>query len=72
MFLGGDDSEENLAVLCFACHHQLQPCAAGCGRWAKIPAPLCRHCETRRRLEALLPDLTWEEIKERYPSLEGA
>jgi 5-methylcytosine-specific restriction endonuclease McrA len=50
---GGDDSEANLMVLCFACHHHLQPCAAGCGRWAKKPATLCRRCWTRRRLAEL-------------------
>ena len=43
---GGDDSEANLLVLCFACHHHVQPCAAGCGRWAKKPAKLCRRCQT--------------------------
>ncbi len=50
---GGDDSEANLLVLCFACHHHLQPCADGCGRWAKKPATLCRQCWTRRRLQEL-------------------
>lgn len=48
---GGDDSEQNLLVLCFACHHHVQPCAAGCGRWAKKPAQLCRQCRTARDLE---------------------
>lgn len=48
---GGDDSEQNLLVLCFACHHHVQPCAAGCGHWAKKPAPLCRQCRTRHELE---------------------
>lgn len=48
---GGDDSERNLLVLCFACHHHVQPCAAGCGRWAKKPARLCRQCRTREDLE---------------------
>ena len=28
---GGDDSEENLQVLCFQCHHSLVPCRTGCG-----------------------------------------
>jgi 5-methylcytosine-specific restriction endonuclease McrA len=56
VFLGGDDAEENLAVLCFACHHHLRPCANGCGRWAKLPAARCRRCETQRRLEAWLGD----------------
>lgn len=54
VFRGGDDSEENLAVLCFACHHHLRPCAGGCDRWAKKPASLCRHCATERRLAELL------------------
>jgi hypothetical protein len=66
---GGDDAQENLLVLCFACHHHLRPCATGCGRWAKKPAALCRHCETRRRLESLYPSSTWEEIKARLPAL---
>ena len=47
---GGDDSEKNLLVLCFACHHHLQPCAAGCGRWAKKPAVVCRRCQDQGRL----------------------
>lgn len=50
---GGDDSEENLLVLCFACHHQLQPCSTGCGRWTKKPNTICRHCWTQHRLEEL-------------------
>jgi len=66
---GGDDAEENLMVLCFACHHHLQPCATGCGRWAKEPLSLCRHCETRHRLEALYPEATWDELKVRFPAL---
>lgn len=53
VFRGGDDSEANLAVLCFVCHHHLQPCADGCGRWAKKPHTLCRRCATERRLEEL-------------------
>lgn len=53
VFRGGDDSPENLMVLCFVCHHHLRPCAAGCGRWAKKPATLCRRCRTERRLEEL-------------------
>ena len=48
IFAGGDDAEENLMVLCFACHHHLRPCEAGCGRWAKLPARLCRRCQTER------------------------
>ena len=50
---GGDDSEENLLVLCFACHHHVQPCAEGCGRWTRKPSTICRHCRTQRRLEEL-------------------
>ena len=50
---GGDDSEANLLVLCFACHHHLQPCATGCGRWTKKPATVCRHCRTQHRLDEL-------------------
>ena len=67
---GGDDDPANLMVLCIACHHHLRPCATGCGRWAKRPARLCRHCETRRRLEHLYPTSSWEEIKAMVPSLE--
>jgi len=66
---GGDDGEDNLLVLCFACHHDLQPCNSGCGGWAKRTAALCRHCQTRRRLEDLLPSATWDEIKARFPGL---
>ena len=66
---GGDDSEANLLVLCFACHHHVQPCGTGCGHWAKKPATLCRHCRTRRELEGLYSDWTWEAIKARHPSL---
>jgi hypothetical protein len=69
VFRGGDDDQGNLTVLCFACHHHLQPCATGCGRWAKKPASLCRHCETRRRLEVMYPASSWEEIKARLPAL---
>ena len=47
---GGDDSEANLLVLCFACHHHLQPCSAGCGRWARKPASVCRRCQDQSRL----------------------
>jgi hypothetical protein len=50
---GGHDREDNLMVLCFACHHHLQSCAAGCGGWAKKPATVCRRCLTRQRLEEL-------------------
>jgi len=72
IFRGGDDSEENLRVLCFACHHHLQPCATGCGLWAKKPRRLCRHCATRSQLEARYPEAGWEEIKARLPSLARA
>jgi 5-methylcytosine-specific restriction endonuclease McrA len=47
---GGDDSEANLLVLCFACHHQVQPCANGCGHWAKKPFRVCRQCRTHAAL----------------------
>lgn len=50
VFRGGDDAESNLEVLCFACHHHVQPCSTGCGRWAKLPAALCRRCHTERLL----------------------
>ena len=50
---GGDDSDANLLVLCIACHHQLQPCSMGCGRWTKKPHKVCRHCWTQRRLQEL-------------------
>ena len=53
VFRGGDDSPANLEVLCFACHHHVRPCAGGCGRWAKLPASLCRSCQTERRLAQL-------------------
>lgn len=66
---GGDDSEANLMVLCFACHHHLQPCAEGCGRWAKKPATVCSRCRLRHRLEEVYPGLSWDEIKARHPGL---
>lgn len=66
---GGDDSEANLMVLCFACHHHLQPCAEGCGRWARKPATVCSRCRLRHQLQHVYPDLSWEEIKARHPSL---
>jgi hypothetical protein len=50
---GGDDSDENLLVLCFACHHHLQPCARACGHWTKKPNTVCRHCWTQERLNEL-------------------
>ena len=64
---GGDDREENLQVLCFACHHRLQPCATGCGAWASKRFGICRNCQMRRLLESLMPGATWEDIKARYP-----
>ena len=66
---GGDDADENLLVLCFVCHHRLQPCMTGCGRWAKKPNRLCRHCAMRRRLEERYPDDSWEDIKRKLPGL---
>ena len=65
---GGDDSEQNLQVLCFACHHVLQPCRTGCGAWASKRRGVCQNCLTRAQLEKLMPGGTWEEIKARYPS----
>ena len=68
MLQGGDDGEENLQVLCFACHHQLRPCVTGCGAWAgRRSGGVCRNCQTRRALERLLPGATWDEIKVRNP-----
>lgn len=64
---GGDDGEENLQVLCFPCHHHLQPCATGCGAWANKRIGVCRNCHMRRTLELLMPGATWDEIKARYP-----
>jgi len=69
VFRGGDDSEANLLVLCFACHHRLQPCATGCGRWAKKPNRLCRFCALRKRLEEIYPDRSWGDIKSRLPGM---
>ncbi len=65
---GGDDREENLQVLCFACHHHLQPCATGCGAWASKRSGVCRNCQMRHALEQLMPGATWDEIKVRFPS----
>jgi hypothetical protein len=65
---GGDDSEENLQVLCFQCHHSLVPCSTGCGAWAGRRRGICQNCLTRAQLERLMPDATWDEIKARYPS----
>ena len=64
---GGDDGEDNLQVLCFACHHHLQPCATGCGAWAGKRFGTCRNCQTRHALEQLMPGATWEEVKARFP-----
>lgn len=64
---GGHDGEDNLQVLCFACHRQLQPCITGCGAWTKRAAGVCQHCLTRKRLEELIPDASWEDIKARFP-----
>jgi len=64
---GGHDGEDNLQVLCFACHHNLQPCRTGCGAWASRRYGVCRNCQMRRTLERLMPGATWEEIKARYP-----
>ncbi len=53
---GGDDREENLQVLCFACHHRLQPCATGCGAWASKRFGICRKCQLRRYVERWRPN----------------
>ena len=55
---GGDDREENLQVLCFACHHRLQPCATGCGAWAGKRFGICRKCQLRMYVERWQPALT--------------
>ena len=54
---GGSDDEANLLVLCFACHHHLQPCANHCGRWAKKPRTICRQCRTEQLLKELVAPL---------------
>jgi hypothetical protein len=64
---GGHDGEDNLQVLCFACHRNLQPCLTGCGAWAGKGRGVCQNCVVRKRLETLIPDATWEEIKARFP-----
>jgi 5-methylcytosine-specific restriction endonuclease McrA len=64
---GGHDGEENLQVLCFACHRNLQRCATGCGALANRARGVCQNCLIRKRLEDLLPEATWEEIKARFP-----
>lgn len=66
---GGDDSEANLMVLCFACHHHLQPCSEGCGRWAKKPATVCNRCRLQRRLEDVYAGMSWDEIIAIHPAL---
>jgi HNH endonuclease len=65
---GGHDGEDNLQVLCFACHRHLQPCLTGCGAWASRRRGVCQNCVMRKRLEALIPEATWEEIKARFPT----
>ena len=65
---GGHDGADNLQVLCFACHRNLQRCQTGCGGWAKKTRGVCQNCLTRKRLEDLMPDATWDEIKARFPS----
>ncbi len=68
---GGDDSDANLQVLCFACHHHLQPCITGCGAWANKRFGVCHNCQMRATLEQLMPGATWDEIKARYPGFVG-
>jgi len=65
---GGSDAESNLQVLCFPCHHVLQPCITGCGAWAGKRRGICQNCQTRHDLEQLMPEATWAEIKARFPS----
>src|SRR5260370_2055108 len=55
---GGDDGEDNLQVLCFACHHHLQPCATGCGAWAGKRFGTCRNWQTPPALAQLMPRAT--------------
>jgi len=64
---GGSDDEANLQVLCFACHHVLQPCNTGCGAWASKKRGICHNCQMRAQLERLMPGATWDEIKARFP-----
>jgi len=54
---GGSDDEANLLVLCFACHHHLQPCINDCGHWVKKPFRVCRHCRTEQLLKELVAPL---------------
>jgi HNH endonuclease len=65
---GGHDGEDNLQVLCFACHRHLQPCSTGCGALAGVRRGVCQHCLVRSRLEALMPEATWDQIKVRFPT----
>ena len=65
---GGHDGEDNLQVLCFACHRHLQPCSTGCGALANERRGVCQNCLMRNRLEALMPEATWGQIKARFPT----
>jgi HNH endonuclease len=65
---GGHDGDDNLEVLCFACHRRLQRCITGCGAWAKKARGVCHNCLMRKALEGLIPAASWEEIKARFPS----
>ena len=65
---GGHDGEENLQVLCFACHRHLEPCLTGCGALASERRRVCQNCLMRNRLEALIPEATWDQIKARFPT----
>jgi HNH endonuclease len=65
---GGHDGEENLQVLCFACHRHLAPCLTGCGALASERRRVCQNCLMRKRLEALIPEATWDQIKARFPT----
>jgi hypothetical protein len=68
VLLGGHDGEDNLQVLCFACHRHLQPCSTGCGALANERRGVCQNCLVRNRLEALIPGATWDQIKARFPT----
>ncbi|HYU63975.1 MAG TPA: HNH endonuclease [Verrucomicrobiae bacterium] len=68
---GGGDGEDNLQVLCFACHHHLEPCKTGCGAWAGKRFGICANCQMRKLLEQAMPEATWEEIKARNPGFVG-
>jgi HNH endonuclease len=65
---GGHDGEENLQVLCFACHRHLQRCSTGCGALANERRGVCQNCLMRDRLETLIPEATWDQIKARFPT----